>query len=175
MQIRLKAISIILILFSLPYYGRAQATDSLLTQLSRKWVNAKTYTLKIADLMPAEFYDFKPTPEEMSFKEQLLHTAQNMQSLSASYLLAAKNPPVPKEAKDKAAIRQILASSYDIALAPHRNLSAKQLDDTVPFFAGPLTRRQILLLLHDHQTHHVGQLIVYLRLKGIKPPAYVGW
>lgn len=38
-----------------------------------------------------------------------------------------------------------------------------------------MTRRQILLLLHDHQTHHIGQVIVYLRLKGIKPPAYVGW
>lgn len=175
MQIRLKAISIILIFFSLPYYGRAQSIDSLLTQLSRKWANAKTYTLKIADLMPAEFYDFKPTPEEMSFKEQLLHTAQNMQSLSASYLLAAKNPPVPKEAKDKEAILLLLANSYDVALAPHHNLTAKQLDDTVPFFAGPLTRRQVLLLLHDHQTHHVGQLIVYLRLKGIKPPPYVGW
>ena len=175
MQSKLTALFILLILYSFSYRTCAQANDSLLTQLSRKWVNAKTYTLKIADLMPAEFYDFKPTPEEMSFKEQLLHTAQNMQSLSASYLLAAKKPPVPKEAKDKAAVRQILASSYDMALAPHHNLTAKQLDGTVPFFAGPLTRRQILLLLHDHQTHHVGQLIVYLRLKGIKPPAYVGW
>jgi hypothetical protein len=26
-----------------------------------------------------------------------------------------------------------------------------------------------------HQTHHRGQLVVYLRLKGIKPPQYRGW
>lgn len=48
--------------------------------------------------------------------------------------------------------------------------------DIMPMaMAGPLTRRQILILMHDHQAHHIGQLIVYLRLKGIKPPGYVGW
>jgi len=31
------------------------------------------------------------------------------------------------------------------------------------------------VLLNDHQTHHRGQLVVYLRLNGIKPPAYIGW
>jgi uncharacterized damage-inducible protein DinB len=54
-------------------------------------------------------------------------------------------------------------------------INEKQLDEIVPFFAGPKARRQILILMHDHQSHHVGQLIVYLRLNGIKPPAYVGW
>lgn len=161
--------------YSFSLQACAQAHDSLVTQLSRKWVHAKAYTLKIAELMPAELYDFKPAPEEMSFKEQLLHTAQNMQRLSTSYLLTANNPHLKKEAKDKATVLQLLADSYDMALAAHQNLAAKQLDETVPFFAGPLTRRQILLLLHAHQAHHVGQLIVYLRLKGIKPPAYIGW
>jgi len=54
-------------------------------------------------------------------------------------------------------------------------MNAGQLDEKVKFFAGPMTRRQILILMHDHQTHHLGQLIVYLRLKGIKPPDYIGW
>lgn len=175
MHLKFTTCCLLLILYSIPYKVCSQTNDSLLVQLSRKWTNAKAHTLKIADLMPGEFYDFKPVPEEMSFKEQLLHTAQNMQGLSSSYLLAASKPHLNKEAKDKAAVLQILADSYDMALAAHQNLTAKQLDETVPFFAGPLTRRQILLLLHDHQTHHLGQLIVYLRLKGIKPPAYVGW
>jgi uncharacterized damage-inducible protein DinB len=30
-------------------------------------------------------------------------------------------------------------------------------------------------LMHDHHTHHRGQIIVYLRLNGLKPPKYVGW
>jgi uncharacterized damage-inducible protein DinB len=175
MPSRLTVFLISLFFYSVSFTAFAQANDSLVAQLSRKWIHAKAYTLKIAELMPAELYDFKPAPEEMSFKEQLLHTAQNMQGLSASFLVTANQPHLKKEAKDKAAVLQILADSYDMALAAHQNLTAKQLEETVPFFAGPLTRRQILLLLHDHQAHHVGQLVVYLRLKGIKPPAYIGW
>lgn len=154
----------------------AQQKDSLSSQLEVKWANAKIYTLKMAELMPEEFYNFKPTPDVMSFKEQLLHISQNIQWLSTSYLLSGKKPPKNDSASlTKAMIIQRLTDAYNMGLLAHQSLSAEQLDQAVSFFAGPMTKRQILLLLHDHQTHHVGQIIVYLRLKGIKPPAYVGW
>ena len=155
-------------------YG--QQKDSSSRQLEVKWANAKTYTLKMAELMPEEFYDFKPVPDVMSFKEQLLHIAQNIQWLSTSYLLSGKKPPKKDSVHTtKAMIIQRLTDAYDIGLLAHQSLSAEELNQTVSFFAGPMTKRQILFLLHDHQTHHVGQIIVYLRLKGIKPPPYVGW
>ena len=154
----------------------AQSTDSLTIQLSKKWVNAKAYTLKIADLMPAENYDFKAVADVMSFKEQLLHLGDNMKWLSTAFLFSKENKQVADTTKmDKAAVMKYISDAYDQGLSAHQMLSKKQLDEVVPFFAGPITRRQILILMHDHQTHHVGQLIVYLRLKGIKPPAYVGW
>ncbi len=109
-------------------------------------------------------------------QQQLLHIAQNIQGLSSSYLFSTNKATINDTmAMDKAGVLNILNKAYDMAMAVHQNLTEKQLDEVVPFFAGPMTIRQILLLLHDHQTHHVGQLIVYLRLKGIKPPAYVGW
>ena len=77
--------------------------------------------------------------------------------------------------KTKSEILQILANAYDKGLAAHKKLSEKDMDEAVSFFAGPKSKRQILILMHDHQTHHVGQIIVYLRLNGIKPPSYVGW
>ncbi len=158
------------------YTSSAQQNDSLLAQLSRKWTNAKVYALKMAELMPEEFYDFKPVPEEMSFREQLLHIAQNMRWLTSAYLFVpAGTPVVDSMVKGKAAVIKILSDAYDMGAAAHKNISAKQLDEVIPFFSGPMTRRQILILMHDHQTHHVGQVIVYLRLKGITPPDYVGW
>lgn len=154
----------------------AQQNDSLTSQLQIKWANAKQYTLKMAELMPEEFYDFKPVPEVMSFKEQLLHMAQNIQWLSTSYLLSGKKPPRYDSAfVTKNTVIQRLTEAYDMGLFAHQSLSPEQLDQSVSFFAGPMTKRQILLLLHDHQTHHVGQIIIYLRLKGMQPPRYVGW
>ncbi|NJL74904.1 MAG: hypothetical protein HC892_07620 [Saprospiraceae bacterium] len=31
------------------------------------------------------------------------------------------------------------------------------------------------MLMNDHLTHHRAQMIVYLRLKDVQPPKYVGW
>ncbi|MEO6637979.1 MAG: DinB family protein [Ginsengibacter sp.] len=156
-------------------FSQMNSSDSLVAQLSRKWANAKVYALKMAELMPEEYYDFKPVPEEMSFKQQLLHIADNMEWLSSSYLFIPKKNKIDTSIKDKAAVIKIFSEAYDMGMKAHQNILEKQLDEVVPFFAGPMSRRQILILMHDHQTHHLGQLIVYLRLKGIKPPDYVGW
>lgn len=59
-------------------------------QLARKWNNAKVYALQLAAQMPEEAFEYKPTPEVMSFKEQLLHIAGNMQWLSSSFLFVEK-------------------------------------------------------------------------------------
>lgn len=165
---------LLFVIFSIPV--TAQTTDSLLNQLSRKWVHTKAHTLTIAELMPEEHYGFKPVGEIMSFEEQLLHMADNMRWLTSTFLFSTGKTTVNKKEKpDKAAILKIISEAYDQAYTSHLKLQKFQLDEVVPFFAGPKTRRQMLLLLHDHQTHHAGQLILYLRLKGIKPPDYVGW
>lgn len=156
--------------------GNAQTSDSLLNQLSRKWNNAKLYNLDLAEQMPEEAFHYKPVPEVMSFKEQLLHMAGNMRWLSSSILFTKKEiTKIDTAGMDKAAVLKYVSDAYDKAGAAHFNLSPKQLNEVVPFFAGPMSRRQILILMHDHQTHHAGQLILYLRLKGIKPVDYIGW
>ena len=154
----------------------AQVKDSLIVQLSRKWIHAKAYALKMAELMPEKEYNFRPVPAEMTFKQQLLHLADNIVWLSTSYL----SPGLPKTKIDtanlsKADVIKIVSNAYDIGLKAQASLSAAQMDNKVNFFAGPMTLRQILFLLHDHQSHHLGQIIVYLRLKGVQPPDYVGW
>jgi uncharacterized damage-inducible protein DinB len=177
----IKQVTFFFLLMSLGFSirGKAQTNDSLLNQLSAKWKNAKTYALKVAELMPEEQYNFKPVPDEMTFGEQLLHIAQNMSWLSSAYLSINKqnssNSKIEAKSLTKRSVINILSAAYDSALAVHYSLTSTQLDKKLPFFAGPMSRTQILILMHDHQTHHIGQLIVYLRLKGIKPPDYVGW
>lgn len=156
----------------------AQKNDSLfLAAAIAKLQHAKEYTLKVAGLMPDEKYRYKPTPEEMSFGQQLLHLATNIGWLSSSYLAGGHNP-VTKTDKDlihKDEIIRVLHKSYDFALKALQQFDAIHLADTVNFFAGPLNKLQIINLLNDHQTHHRGQVLVYLRLNGIKPPDYTGW
>ncbi len=156
----------------------AQNNDALfLTAALTKLQHAKEYTLKTAEAMPGERYNFKPTPEEMSFGEQLLHLASNLGWLTSEYLSQAKNPVSKTDAqlKKKEDIIAVVGKTYDYAIEVLKQVKPEQLSDTVRFFAGPLNKLQILNLINDHQTHHRAQLLVYLRLNGIKPPDYIGW
>lgn len=156
----------------------AQSTDSLfLTASITKLQHAKEYTLKVANLMPAEKYMFKPTAGEMSFGEQLLHLASNMGWLCSSYLDGTSNPLTKADLqhKDKETTISLLNKTYDYAIKTLQQFKPAQLTTTVSFFAGPLNKLQIINLLNDHQTHHRAQMLVYIRLNELKPPDYVGW
>ncbi len=139
----IKQVTFFFLLMSLGFSinGKAQTNDSLLNQLSAKWENAKTYTLKMADLMSAENYGFRPVAEEMSFKEQLLHIANNMKWLSSSFLFSKRSKQVSDTATlDKASI--ILSDAYDEALTAH-HLNEKQLGQSDSYDAAWLWRTSV--------------------------------
>tara|TARA_R110000772_G_scaffold51843_11_gene118989 strand:+ start:632 stop:1144 length:513 start_codon:yes stop_codon:yes gene_type:complete len=141
-----------------------------------KWGNSRDYLIAIAEIMPEQFYDFKPTERQRSFKEQLLHIKGNIDWLSGTYFSseeynrAKADPEISKEETIKLLTEAFNASSEIIKKA-----SKEELKETVDFFTGPKSKLQILNLLQDHVTHHRGQLIVYLNLKNQEPPKYVGW
>ena len=154
----------------------AKAQPGLLDEFRQKWNNAAGYTIAYAEAMPAERYDFQPTAEEMTFSAQLLHIASNMVWLSSRYLEAGDFPKDLKQTNySKEDILAILREAYDFAGRAIASLDPGRMEDTVEFFAGPLNKRQILILMNDHSTHHRGQLAVYLRLCGVTPPRYIGW
>jgi uncharacterized damage-inducible protein DinB len=112
----------------------------------------------------------------MKFDQQLLHIAQPMQYLCKTYLGGAANTSeFPDSNLDKAATIKVLNMVYDYAITTLEHFKTSQLSDTVSFFVSPMNKLRLINLLNDHQTHHRAQLIVYLRINGIKPPDYVGW
>ncbi|MBK6950095.1 MAG: DinB family protein [Haliscomenobacter sp.] len=156
-------------------FGHAQQ-DGFIRDFGKKWANAMAYTLEVAELMPENHYDFKPTPEEMTFKEQLLHMMGNVSWLSTAYLNGQKsNTDFKKKEYTKLQVIEIIREEFRLSTLAVAQLPAAALEEEVKFFAGPMNKRQIVALLNDHMTHHRGQLLVYLRLQEIKPPQYRGW
>lgn len=156
----------------------AQSTDSLFIQAAIQKLNhAKEYTLKVAALMPAEKYLFKPSQDEMNFGDQLLHLSQNLGWLSSAYLKQEQNPVNKSDMKvhHKDSIVMIINKAYAYAISAMESFQPSHLKDPVTFFAGPMNKLQVINLINDHQTHHRAQILVYLRMNGIKPPDYVGW
>ena len=92
--------------------------------------------------MPEHQYGFRPTKEEMSFGEQLLHICSNLGWLSSSYLSTGNNPVTKEDSKlqSKDSIGQVVVQTYDYAIAVLTRFSAANLSDNVKFFAGPMSK-----------------------------------
>lgn len=165
----------LILLFLLSVLGTHAQTREVKKAFLEKWEHSKNYLLEIAEIMPEENYNFKPTERQRTFKEQLIHISENIDWLSTTYFTDQeyKRDKMLTETKEEtlSMIRKVFDDSTEII----RNTSDEDLSLTVDFFAGPKNKLQILNLLQDHVTHHRGQLIVYLNLNEIIPPKYVGW
>ncbi len=141
------------------------------------WQRAKDYSVKFAEAMPEEHYNFKPTPEVMSFAEQVVHTA-GASFWFGSKIMGGENPGkgFKAEGKSKTDIIEHLKKSFDYVEKAITGLSDEEAAKVIPLFGElKLTKPQTLMTIRDHTTHHRGSMVVYLRLKGVKPPDYVGW
>lgn len=167
-----KFIVIALILVSNSMFSQQLIIDTFV----EKWDNSKTYLIQMAEAMPEDKYDFKPSEREMSFKEQVFHILQNMDWLSTSYFSKDKYTKNDfASIKTKEALIAQINTSFDLAKAKIIENKNVNLSDKVDFPAGQKSKLQMLNLMQDHVTHHRGQLIVYLNLCQIQPPKYVGW
>ena len=149
-------------------------------QMVAEWQRAKTYTKAYLDAMPEDGYGFKPTPEIRSFAQQMLHIAD------ANYILATvasgKPNPIgetfandgmlektPSPTKD--ATIKVVMDSYDWVISTLQNMTPDQLLETTKIGKHDITRSGLYGKIFEHQTHQRGQTTIYLRLKGVTPPA----
>lgn len=153
----------------------AKAQDTPISAFLEKWENSKNYLVEMAEAMPEDKYDFKPTARQKTFKEQLLHIKGNMDWLSTTYFAKDKKDTKKQTYTTKAEVVEAIKEAFDNTAAIIKTATPAELKEVVDFFAGPKTKLQILNLLQDHVTHHRGQVIVYLNLNDVKPPKYRGW
>lgn len=141
--------------------------------------NSRKYLLLVAETMPEDNYEFKATPESMSFAENLMHIGWAMDWHSQSLMGERKardwNTDTELKVSNKSKQEMIdkIDETFDKTIEFILSFDEKRLDERLDYFGANRTKRQILLLLTDHITHHRGQMLVYLRLNGLKPPRYV--
>lgn len=149
--------------------GRAEA-------MAREWTRARDYTGEYLAAMPEDGFAFKPTPEVRSFAEQMLHLA-NANFMFAAAAIGRANPYQNRdlekspELRTKAAVTRVVLESYDFAIGAIKGMTDAKLDESVAIFGRTRPRAGVLAAGFEHQTHHRGQTTVYLRLRGVTPPA----
>jgi uncharacterized damage-inducible protein DinB len=138
--------------------------------------------MSAADAMPADKYSFAPTTGEFkgvrTFGDQLRHIAAVNYILGASIL--GEKPPVdvggesgPASIKSKPEILKFAAESFTYLHKAIANISEKNMVEPIknPFGDTKTTRLGLAVIASGHIFDHYGQMVVYLRLNGIVPPA----
>src|SRR2546423_171042 len=154
----------------------AEVLDRNLSNLERDFTSA-------ADAMPEGKWDFAPTNGEFkgvrTFREQVRHVAAT-NFVEAAGLLQQK-PSVdpnqdngPENLKSKAEIMQFLKDSFALAHKGIATITAKNVTEMVtnPYSPDKKTPRLgLATILTWHSYDHYGQMVEYLRMNGIIPPA----
>lgn len=130
--------------------------------------------LRSAEKMPEEHFSFKPTPDVRSFGALLGHIA-DAQYLFCSAVIGEKNPApgVEKTKSSKADLTQALKDGFaycDKAYA----IADSDAATAVKFFGGERTKLNVLSFNTSHNYEHYGNLVTYMRMKGLVPPSSEG-
>ncbi|MBI4908635.1 MAG: DinB family protein [Acidobacteria bacterium] len=135
------------------------------------WKDTREYTLAVLEAMPDDGFASKPHPVQRTFGEQLNHLALANAAYFTQFGLAPA-PARPTET-DKASVRKYVTATFDYVLAVLEKMTEKDMMRTDMMVGKkPHSAIDICMRAYMHSAHHRGQVIVYLRVKGITPPAW---
>ena len=159
------------------------ATPKTVTEiLQRSLTNTEKQFVDAADAMPADKFDFAPTTGEFkgvrTYGQLLKHTAATNMFV-ASVLLGEKAPAGgfegPDDVKGKDAIMKYVKDSFDAA---HKAMDKVNKDSAIEQLPNPfnpkgpnVTKMGMSLIFLGHTNDEYGQLVEYLRMNNIIPPA----
>jgi len=156
----------------------ASVVDAQINTIEREFVSA-------AEAMPEDKYNFTPTSLNISgsdYKGVKTFAAQVKHVATVNYILwgmlVGEKPPVndddgPPSMTSKADIVKYLKDSFALGHRAAKTLTAENATQTLPspFGSGQIARLYCGTFSVAHAFDHYGQVVEYLRMNGIVPPA----
>ena len=154
----------------------AAQAPSLRDGALRDWNSQRDLLVKMAAALPQDKFGFRPTPAQRTWGEQILHIAQANVNQMGRLGAKAPAPAIDMTLTSPAAILDALTASFDYGTAvlqEQTDASLVQAAGTTRFDGsmGPSTKVRVVYYVVGHTWDIYGQMVVYLRLNGITPPA----
>jgi uncharacterized damage-inducible protein DinB len=131
--------------------------------------------VKAAQMMSEENYAFKPTPDVRSFGQIVGHVA-DAQYLFCSVVRGEENPKpdIEKTKTTKADLVAALNDAFAYCDKAYDGMTDAHASDLVKFFGRDMAKLSILHFSAAHNFEHYGNIVTYMRLKGLVPPSSGG-
>ena len=126
---------------------------------------------RAAEKMPEEQYAFKPDPAVRSFGQILGHIADANYLFCSALLGDSPSPGIEKTKTTKAELKSALHDAFAYCNRAYDALTDASANETVKAFGQERNKLGVLWFNSSHNLEHYGNLVVYMRLKGIVPPS----
>jgi len=132
----------------------------------------KDDVLKSAEEMPEANYSFKPVSTVRTFGELVGHVADAQYEFCAPVVGdGAKSPGVEKNKTSKADLIQSLKEGFAYCDKAYDNMTDARGAEMVKFFGQDAPKLTLLNFNSAHNDEHYGNMVTYLRIKGLVPPS----
>ena len=121
--------------------------------------------------MPEEGYGFKPTPEVRSFGQLIGHIADDQYAYCSAVKGEDKSSEFERTAPPKAEMVAALKSAFAYCDGAYEALVDASATDKVKFRGRDVPKLAVFTLHAGHAWEHYGNVVVYMRLKGLVPPS----
>jgi uncharacterized damage-inducible protein DinB len=139
------------------------------------WNEIGRKLIAMAEDFPEDKYDFKPTPAQRTFAEQLLHAAGV--NYFFTNVVRGEKPPAEENPnrdlfKSKADVVAYVKKSFADGAAAIRAKGDQGMSELV---VDPYANQKVRISDYaygfiEHSGEHYGQLVVYYRISGLVPP-----
>ncbi len=128
--------------------------------------------VKAAEKMPEENYSFKPTPEVRSFGQIVGHVADAQYGFCSTVLGDGTKPPgIEKSKTSKADLVKALNDAFAYCDKAYDGMTDAHAADMVKFMGRDMAKLTILSINNAHNDEHYGNMVTYMRIKGLVPPS----
>jgi uncharacterized damage-inducible protein DinB len=127
---------------------------------------------RAAEKMPEEQFAFKPDPAVRSFGQILGHVADANYSFCSGVLgESSPLPGIEKTKTTKAELTVALRNAFAHCSRAYDALTDASANETVKAFGQERNKLGVLWFNASHNLEHYGNLVAYMRMKGVVPPS----
>ena len=153
--------------------GGAQSGNPVSAVLKSAYQGVQRNLIDTAEQVPESVYAFRPTPEVRSLGELIGHVAGS-QYMYCGAAKGEKNPAAESQFEkvtSKAALVKALKDSSAYCDTVYAELTDAGLGRMVTMGTRQMPAIGLLVQNIAHDNEHYGNLVTYMRLKGIVPPS----
>lgn len=151
--------------------GGLQAQDPLSADAKFWYSSIKAYVIRAAEKMPEANYSFKPAPEVRAFGQIVGHIADDEYFFCGSIKGQPKESAIEKSVTSKAELVSELKKAFAYCDAVYDGFKDSEAAEKIKTFAGERTKLNWLDFNTAHMYEHYGNIVTYMRIKGIVPPS----